>query len=92
MPDHIHLLATYTPSLALSNLTGEVKGAASHAMTHNLAPRRPFRWQDGYGAFSLRKRDAPIVERYILSQKQHHSTNQLQAELEPSNLPVPSRL
>jgi REP element-mobilizing transposase RayT len=92
MPDHIHLLATYAPSLALSKLMGEVKGAASHAMTHNLAPRRPFRWQDGYGAFSLRKRDAPIVERYILSQKQHHSTNQLQAELEPSNLPVPSRL
>jgi hypothetical protein len=61
-------------------------------MTHNLAPRRPFRWQDGYGAFSLRKRDAPIVERYIRSQKQHHSTNQLRAELEPSNLPVLSRL
>ena len=70
----------------------EVKGAASHAMTHNLAPRRPFRSQDGYGAFSLRKRDAPIVERYILSQKQHHSMNQAQADLEPSNLPVLSRL
>src|SRR4030067_228109 len=53
-------------------------------MTHNLAPRRPFRWQDGYGAFSLRKRDGPTLERYILSQKQHHSTNQAQAELQPS--------
>jgi REP element-mobilizing transposase RayT len=92
MPDHIHLLATYAPSLALSKLMGEVKGAGSHAMTHALAPRRAFRWQDGYGAFSLRKRDVPIVERYILKQKQHHSTNQLQSELEPSNLPVPSRL
>ncbi len=58
MPDHIHLLATYAPpSLALSKLVREVKGAASHAMTHNLAPRRP-RSQDGYGALSLRKRDA----------------------------------
>ncbi len=61
MPDHIHLLATYAPSLALSKLMGKVKGAASQAMTHNLAPRRPFRWQDGHGAFSLRKRDAPIL-------------------------------
>ena len=92
IPDPIHILATYAPSLALSNLMGEVKGAASQAMTHNLAPRRPFRWQDGHGAFSLRKRDAPIVEYDILSQKQHPSMNQLQAELEPSNLPVPSRL
>ena len=92
MPDHIHLLATYAPSLALSKLIGEVKDAASHAMTHNLAPRRRFRWHYGYGAFSLRKRDAPILARNILSQQQHHSTNQAQAELEPSNLPVPSRL
>jgi REP element-mobilizing transposase RayT len=92
MPDHIHLLATYSPNLALSKLMGEVKGAASHAMTHRLDPLQPFRWQDGYGAFSLRKRDVPIVERYILNQKQHHSTNRLQAELEPVNVPAPSRL
>jgi REP element-mobilizing transposase RayT len=92
MPDHIHLLATYAPSLALSKLIGEVKGAGSHMMTHKLVPGRPFRWQDGYGAFSLRQRDVLVVERYILNQKQHHSTNKLFSELEPSNLPVPSRL
>jgi putative transposase len=84
MPDHVHLLAAYAPSLALSKLMGEVKGAASHAMAHTLAPGRSFRWQNGYGAFSLRKRDVPIVERYILNQKQHHSTNHLQTELERS--------
>ncbi len=91
MADHVHLLAAYAPSLALSRLMGDVKGAGSHAMTHILAPRRPFRWQESYSVFSLRKRDVPIVERYILNQKQHHSANQLQAELEP-DLPVPSRL
>ena len=92
MPDHVHLLATYAPSLALSKLMGEVKGAGSHAMTHTLAPLRPFRWQEGYGAFSLSKRDIPIVERYILNQRQHHSTNQLQSEFELPNSVVSSRL
>jgi putative transposase len=86
MPEHVHLLATYPPSLALSKLVSEVKGASSYAMTHTLAPRRAFRWQDGYGAFSLRKRDAPIVERCIANQKQHHSANQLLADFEPSPL------
>ena len=33
MPDHIHLLATYASSLALSKLMGEVKGRSK-------APRR----------------------------------------------------
>jgi putative transposase len=85
MPEYVLLLATYLPSLAL---VSEVKGASSYAMTHTLALRRAFRWQDGYGAFSLRKRDAPLVERYIANQKQHHSTNQLLADFEPSPLPL----
>jgi putative transposase len=92
MSDHIQLLTRYCPSLAVSKLAGEIKGVGSYAMTHSLAPRRPFRWQDGYGAFSLRKSDGPIVERYILNQKQHHSPNQHGPKLQPSNLHVPSRL
>jgi REP element-mobilizing transposase RayT len=59
MPEHVQPLVTHPPSLALSKLVGEVKGAPSHAMTHTLAPRHAFRWQDCYVAFSLCKRDAP---------------------------------
>jgi hypothetical protein len=51
-------------------------------VTHALTPDAPFRWQRGYGAFTLRKSDAPIVRRYVLGQKDHHAKRNLQADWE----------
>jgi hypothetical protein len=60
----------------------EVKGASSHLVTHRLAPGRLFRWQSGYGAFTVSTEDAPAVERYVLKQKHHHANRVLEPTLE----------
>lgn len=32
-----------------------------------------FRWQGGYGAFTLARRDIPVIRRYVVEQKSHHA-------------------
>ncbi len=73
IPDHVHGLVEFPPDLALSTLIRDLKGGSSYAMSHLIAPGLPFRWQEGYGAFTIRKEDVPIVARYIRDQKSHHT-------------------
>lgn len=41
---------------------------------------RNFGWQDGYGAFTVSKRDVPDVIRYIQNQREHHRRKTFQEE------------
>ena len=80
--DHVHLLVALSPAVAVATLVKEIKGASAHLITHRLAPDAIFRWQTGYGAFSLRKDDTSTVRRYILHQKEHHASKTLRPEWE----------
>lgn len=83
MPDHLHTLAEFPPDLAIRDLVRDLKGGSSHAMSHNILPGRAFRWQDGYGAFTVRQEDVPVVGRYILDQKAHHTQGTASCDGEP---------
>ena len=74
MPDHVHVLVSFPPSLSITRLVSDLKGGSSHSMSHLFMPGLPFKWQTGYGAFTLRKEDVPVVARYVANQKQHHAT------------------
>ena len=80
--DHMHMLARLHPSVSVARLVGEVKGASSHLVTHDLGVAF-FRWQSGYGAFTISTEDVPAVERYVLNQKQHHAFGGLEPTFEP---------
>ena len=64
MPDHVHLLVRFPPALAIAVLAKEVKGASSHLMTHVVAAGEWFKWQGGYGAFTVSADDLPVVRAY----------------------------
>ena len=83
MPDHVHVLTSFPATLALSKLAATMKGASSHLVSHVLAPGRAFKWQDGYGVFTLRKSDVPTVAAYVIRQRQHHSAHAAIEEWEP---------
>jgi len=51
-----------------------------------LAPGSFFRWQAGYGAFTISTADVPAVERYVLDQKQQHASRALEPTLELAGL------
>ena len=82
--DHVHLLVRAPATLAPANLAKQVKGASSHLMTHEIARGETFKWQGGYGVFSVSKREVPMIREYVLHQEQHHREKRLDPELEPT--------
>ncbi len=82
MPDHVHLLAEIPPTLPVADLAQGVKGVSSHLMNHELAPDSAFRWQEGYGAFTLRQNEVASVVRYIARQKEQHLLGRLSKLME----------
>lgn len=80
--DHVHLLAQFPPTLPLTKLVGEVKGASSHLVTHKLAPHAFFKWQGSYGVFTVSIRSLDHVAAYVRNQKQRHAHNMLLPTLE----------
>ena len=81
--DHIHVVASVPPRLAVADCVGKLKGASSHRVNQETA-RRTFRWQAGYGALSLGGRSPGTVITYVRNQRQHHTAGRLVAIYERS--------
>ena len=77
MPDHVHLLARLPQTVSISEFIAQVKGAAAYRMNHEIRPKFKLRWQEGYGALTLRKDEVEKVSRYIDNQEQHHRLGRL---------------
>lgn len=71
MPDHTHLFVSMNPDISVSKLTGEIKSGSSKFLK-DRGFVKTFDWQDGFGAFSYSKSQAPNVVNYILNQPGHH--------------------
>ena len=69
--DHVHLLARIPAKLSVADLVKQVKGSSSHLLNHRL--QVPFKWQGGYGAFSVSASVLPKVRDYVLNQENHHA-------------------
>ena len=86
--DHIHALIKLPGTLSVSGLVKQIKGASSHCL--NLADRAAplsrarFRWQHGFGAFSISRSHIPKVADYIRNQEAHHASGNLYPNLEES--------
>ncbi len=73
MPDHLHMLIGLNPIKSPSALMQLVKGDSSEWINKTKLTKYPFRWQEGYGAFSYAKSDLGIVINYIHTQQEHHA-------------------
>lgn len=80
--DHVHLFVSFPATLAIAQLMKEVKGATSHLVNHEFKLEDEFKWQGGYGAFTVSKRSVESVVAYVRSQKEHHADRKLIDELE----------
>lgn len=70
--DHVHILASLPPTIALADFGGKVKANSSGWVHKTLPDRREFKWQVGYGAFSVSVSQRPKVLAYIADQEEHH--------------------
>jgi putative transposase len=95
MPDHFHILIGLKPSMALSDLVGDIKAASSGFINDQRWVRGRFCWQEGFGAFSYSHSQLTSVIRYIQNQEKHHARRSFQAEylalLKKFNVPYDER-
>lgn len=80
MPDHVHLLVRFGRQVTLGKFMNQVKGVSSAFLNDKLYPGEPqglFRWQPGYGVFSVTPSHLERVIAYVQNQKAHHTSGDL---------------
>jgi putative transposase len=70
--DHVHLYVEPPSTLALSELVTNIKTTTSKWIHDTFTHRRDFRWQHGYGAFSVTPFEDAYIRDYIRNQEIHH--------------------
>ena len=70
--NHVHILLSIPPSIAVSKAIQLIKGASSKWMKNSCPKQRLFEWQRGYGAFSIGVSQVKSTVRYISDQAAHH--------------------
>lgn len=82
MPDHIHLVASIPPSIAVSTFIGQVKGVTSAKFNKSGVRELPLFWQEEYGVFTFDHKRLPNVTAYVENQKKHHAAQNVIPVLE----------
>ncbi len=82
--DHIHIVISIPPSMAISDFVKRIKGSSSHFVNQTkLDPETKFAWQKEYGVFSLGGQQLDRAITYVNNQKQHHAQGSIERYLEP---------
>ena len=78
--DHVHTLVGWNAEMSFQDAVQKFKGRTSYRWNnHERDPAEApkLEWQEGYGAFSIRKDEIGDVRRYIDLQKEHHQEREL---------------
>jgi len=70
--DHLHLVVSIPPQLAIADFVKSVKGSSSHYLNQNFQHNPQFAWQEGYRVFSLGSKQLQTAIDYVNNQKEHH--------------------
>jgi putative transposase len=71
--DHVHLVTSIPPSIAVSRFVGQIKAVASTRFNKAQRGDTVFAWQAEYGAFSFDGKRLGNVIAYVEKQKRHHA-------------------
>ena len=77
--DHVHALASLSPTKPVSDVIRDIKANASRWMNEQTRTCR-FEWQKGYGAFTVSYSHIELVRKYIQNQKEHHKKQTFENE------------
>ncbi len=81
--DHVHLVASVPPKLAMADFVQKIKGSSAHFANHDLAfAGEAFGWQRGYGLLTLGSKQLDVAVAYVQRQKAHHEQDTAIAALE----------
>jgi putative transposase len=81
--NHIHMAVTITPTIAIAEFIGQLKGSSSHDVNQELGRgSKLLEWQAGYGVVSFGTKDLEWVIAYIRNQREHHAKGTVHERLE----------
>jgi len=80
MPDHVHILMNCKPNMNLSDNVRDIKEHSTKYINDKKILKSKFYWQAGFGAFTVSKKDVPMILNYIKNQEAHHKTNTFKDE------------
>ena len=72
MSDHVHLLFTTPPVIALSDFMKALKASSSKMIKLADGFEKFKAWGEGYAALSCSLRDKDNIIKYIINQQEHH--------------------
>jgi len=72
MSDHVHLLFTMPPTIALSDYMKAIKASSSKIIKSADGFEKFKAWSEGYAALSCNLRDKDVIVNYIINQQEHH--------------------
>lgn len=78
--DHVHALWRHNRTKTLPETMKAMKGGSSHWINKREPGAELFRWQGGYGAFTVSVDRVPKVKNYIARQKIHHRSLSISQE------------
>ena len=73
MLDHVHVIVSIPPRIAVADFVGQIKGVASARFNKGDFAEERFEWQADYGAFSFDGKRLPYLIAYVEKQKEHHA-------------------
>jgi len=80
MPDHMHILVRWPANRTVSDLVRIVKSKSSGWVSDTHPDAKDFKWQEGYGGFSVSQSGILDVVAYIQNQEQHHARRTFKEE------------
>src|SRR5215510_6358327 len=78
--DHVHALFALSRNYSIASVVKEIKRTSSAWIKSIDRRYSKFRWQSGYGAFSVSQSHILEVRRYIENQEEHHRRKTFQDE------------
>lgn len=79
--DHIHILVSLHPTMAISDFVKTIKVATNHWMKSHKDFLHFKGWGNEYAAFTCRHRDKDQLIMYIMNQQEHHRKESFKEEI-----------
>ena len=70
--DHIQLYVEISATMTIAKLVGAIKSNTTRWIHHSFPHRREFKWQHGYGAFTVSASADASLRDYIRNQERRH--------------------
>ena len=79
--DHVHVVARLGRTISQAEWVKEIKRVSNSWIKKRDPELCDFKWQSGYGVFSVSASRLDAVKRYVLGQEEHHRHESFQDEL-----------